>query len=125
MSKRVLIADDHEDMRELLSIVLRTASYDVIAVATDGPEALELWRQERQQGVCAVILDQRMPGLSGVEVARAINADAPDQTVIILSAHLDADVEDEAHLAGVAACISKRQILDVPNHSALLTACCA
>ena len=123
MSKRVMVADDDEDMRELLRVVLMSASYDVVAVASDGDEALALWRQERERGVCAVILDQRMPGLYGVEVARMIRAEDPDQTMVLLSAFIDASTEQEAEQVGIAACIPKEQVLSMPAHPALLAAC--
>lgn len=123
MSMRVMIADDDEDMRELLRVVLTSASYDVVAVAADGDEALALWRQERAGGVCAVILDQRMPGLYGVEVARTIRAEDPDQTMLLLSAFIDASTKQEAEQVGIAACIPKEQVLSMPDHPALLAAC--
>lgn len=123
MGKRVLIADDDEDMRELLRTVLDGAAYTVIGAATDGDDALEMWRRERLNGICAVILDQRMPGLMGTEVAAAILIDQPDQTVLLLSAFIDATIEAQAELAGIRACIPKEAVLQVPDHPALVAAC--
>ncbi len=121
--KRVLIADDDEDMRELLHMVLRSADYTVVGAAADGDEALELWRRERAEGVCAVILDQRMPGRYGIDVATEIRAEDPDQAVILLSAFIDPAVERQAQTVGIVACIPKQDVLGVPNHEALVRAC--
>lgn len=120
---RVMIADDDEDMLELLRMVLVSASYTVVGAATDGDEALEMWRRERENGVCAVILDQRMPGKYGVEVAKAILDDDPHQTVVLLSAFIDAATEHEAITAGIIACIPKQDVLAMPAHPALRHAC--
>lgn len=120
---RVMIADDDEDMRELLRMVLVSASYTVVGAATDGDEALDMWRRERERGVCAVILDQRMPGKYGVEVAKAILHDDPHQTVVLLSAFIDAETEHEAIAAGIIACIPKQDVLAMPAHPALRHAC--
>lgn len=123
MTKRVMIADDDEDMRELLRMVLVSASYTVVGSASDGDEALEMWRRERTKGVCAVILDQRMPGRYGVEVATEILAEDPDQTVLLLSAFIDPPTEERAIAAGIIACIPKQEVLQMPAHPALLAAC--
>lgn len=121
--KRVMIADDDEDMRELLSTVLARASYTVVGAAVDGDDALEMWREQRPHGVCAVILDQRMPGLFGTEVARLIRAEAPNQVIILLSAYIDAETERLAMQVGIAACVPKEALLDLASHPALLAAC--
>lgn len=123
MTKRVLIADDDEDMRELLRMALSSEDYTVVGAAVDGAEALEMWRREREEGVCVVILDQRMPGLYGIDVALAIRQEDPEQRVLLLSAYIDETTEAEALDAGVAACIPKEDVLFVPRHPVLLAAC--
>lgn len=67
---QVLIADDEHDMRLLLRTWLpQRASADIVAEAVDGNEALHLWRTHRPD---VVVLDDRMPGMTGDEVARRI-----------------------------------------------------
>ncbi len=122
-SRRVLIADDDEDMRELLHMVLTAASYAVVGAASDGPGAVELWRKERTEGLCAVILDERMPGMCGIEVAAAIRSEDPDQTVILFSAYIDDVTIQRAEQAGIAACIPKQDVLSLPAHPVLKHAC--
>lgn len=87
MTRCVLLADDADDMRLLLETVFTTAGIRVDGQAADGDEALALWRAS--DGVCAIVLDQRMPGLTGLEVAEQILAEAPNTTIILFSAHLD------------------------------------
>lgn len=121
--RRVLIADDDEDMRELLHLVLSSASYTVVGAAPDGPSAIELWRKERDHRLCAVILDERMPGMYGIEVAAAIRAGDPDQAVFLFSAYIDGPTQQRALAAGITACIPKQDVLDLPTHPALQSAC--
>ncbi len=123
MTRRVLIADDDEDMRELISVVLRSGGYTVVGPAIDGDDALDIWRRERSQGICAVILDQRMPGPTGISVATTMRAEDPDQQVLLLSAHLDPSIEELASVAGIAACVHKQDVLGLPRHAALVSAC--
>src|SRR4051812_30900540 len=68
---RVLIVDDEDDMRALIRSHIEIANHglSVAGVASDGDEALRRWRQDRPD---VVLLDQRMPGLSGLETAEVI-----------------------------------------------------
>jgi len=67
---RVLAVDDQEETRRVLQLALTTMGYEV-EVACDGIEALAKLRL----GVDLVLLDARMPGLDGFEVARRIRSD--------------------------------------------------
>jgi two-component system NarL family response regulator len=80
---RVLIADDHAVVREgLVSILNRQPDLRVIAEASDGNAALDLWEQLRPD---VTLLDVRMPGLDGVEVAAALHQRDARAKVIILT----------------------------------------
>ena len=70
---RILLAEDDADLRRMLAYVLRRAGYAVLEAA-DGPGALALARAARP---AVAVLDGRLPGLGGLEVARALAAD-PD-----------------------------------------------
>jgi DNA-binding NarL/FixJ family response regulator len=97
-SLRVLIADDHRLFREGLRGVLEADGLEVVGEATDGHGALALAR-----GICpdVVVLDLRMPGLSGLEVLRELTASCPEvQTVMLTASDSNADVL--AALAGGA-----------------------
>ncbi|MBV8985377.1 MAG: response regulator transcription factor [Acidimicrobiia bacterium] len=107
MSKlRVLIVDDKDDMRALMDSLITMANegLSVVGTAADGDEALRRWREDDPD---VVLLDQRMPGMSGLETAEIILRERPNQAVILFTAFLDADVRQEAEAIGVRACVKK------------------
>lgn len=67
---RVLIVEDEDSFSEALSFMLRKEGFEV-AVAADGPSAVELFER---QGADIVLLDVMLPGLPGTEVCRQIRA---------------------------------------------------
>jgi len=69
--KRILVVDDNVGNAALLAAYLRKAAHDV-SVATSGPQALEMLRDAPPD---LMILDARMPGMSGYEVLETINAE--------------------------------------------------
>lgn len=81
-ARRVLLADDNEILRSLAATYLRRAGYDVLA-AGDGREALELFRRE-QARLDLVVLDARMPGLSGAEVLAQMRQVRPDVPALLV-----------------------------------------
>ena len=82
----VLVADDDADLRLLVRVVLEQAGFDVVEEAIDGEEALAaLARLEHPPIPTVMVLDNLMPGLSGLEVAERVLADVPDQRVILFS----------------------------------------
>jgi CheY-like chemotaxis protein len=103
---RVLIVDDEDDMRALLREMIQLANegLSVAGEAVDGDEALRRWREERPD---VVLLDQRMPGLSGLETAERMLLESPNQVVVLFTAYLDAQVEQAAQAIGVRACVKK------------------
>lgn len=93
----VLVADDHAVVREGIRALLgRDESIDVVAVAADGEEALELARTHRPD---VVVLDVTMPGMGGLEACRRIKED-PGAGVLILSMHDEPEYVLEAVRAG-------------------------
>jgi CheY-like chemotaxis protein len=68
---RIVIAEDDPDIRRLTAITLRRRGYEVLE-ASDGDTALALIRSEHPD---VAVLDDMMPGLSGVEVTRLLAAD--------------------------------------------------
>jgi CheY-like chemotaxis protein len=96
----ILVVDDMPDTRRLMRRVLERASITVLEAAT-GTEGLAAIRSDRPD---AVVLDLRMPGMSGFDVARAVRAD-PDPAVasiplLACSASVQAEVRREALDAG-------------------------
>ena len=109
-----LIVDDESDIRLLVRMIVETANHGlgVSGEAADGKEALKMWRANPP---VVVILDNRMPGLTGLEVAEQILAEKPDQAIILFSAYLDRETIDHASRIGVKRCLDKTRIDQLPG----------
>jgi len=81
---KILVADDERDIRELIGFTLRFSSYEVIT-AKDGEEALRIAEQEKPD---LVLLDVRMPKMTGYETCQRIKNDPKmkDIPVVFISA---------------------------------------
>jgi two-component system, chemotaxis family, chemotaxis protein CheY len=114
----VLVVDDAPDMRFLARAVLESSGLLVVAEAADGPEALLRIRDLNPPPVPTVILlDNQMPGPSGLEIAVKILERNPEQLIVLFSAYLTEEVIAEATRIGVAACVSK---VDVNNLAGII-----
>ena len=82
MPPHILVAEDQSDIRDLLVMNLRSAGYEVAAVA-DGPAALAS-QTERPSDL--LILDLMMPGLDGLEVCKALRARGQSMPILMLTA---------------------------------------
>lgn len=93
----VLIADDEADLRLLVRTQLsRAHGWEVVEVA-DGEAALE---RCRAGDVDLVVLDHRMPGRLGIDVIRTLREEGIDVPVVLFSAYLDPELEDEVDALG-------------------------
>lgn len=111
----VLVADDEPDMRELARVFLEMDGFEVVGEAVDGAQALARFVELDPPPVPSVVLlDNRMPVLTGLEAAEQILSTHPDQLVVLFSAHLDDVVEGRARDIGVAACVSKMDTAELP-----------
>ena len=82
---RIIIAEDHQVVREALRLLLETQpDFQVIAETGDGLEAAALAERHKPD---ILIADMIMPGLSGLEVARRSKRVSPSTRVIVLSMH--------------------------------------
>jgi DNA-binding response OmpR family regulator len=95
--KLILAADDEEDIRELVAFRLERAGYEVITAA-DGQEALDLALDRTPD---LVILDYRMPRLTGIEVTRRLRAESKTARVPIVL--LTASVQEHSVAEGFEA----------------------
>ena len=111
----VLVADDEPDLRMLVRVVLEAAGHHVVEEAIDGEDALIAIARLAPPPVPAVmVLDNQMPGLSGLEVAARVLALTPDQRIVLFSAYLDADVVRRAREIGIQACLAKADVIRLP-----------
>jgi two-component system, chemotaxis family, chemotaxis protein CheY len=116
----VLVADDEPDMRELARVFLEMDGFEVVGEAVDGAEALQHFVELDPPPVPSIVLlDNRMPIMTGLETAEKILDQHPAQLVVLFSAHLDDAVEQRAQDLGVAACVSK---MDTARLSTILRA---
>ena len=104
----ILVVDDEESIRDLLSIKLKADGYDC-DVAADGNEAL--WKSFMKD-FDIVLLDVKMPGLSGMEVLSKIVIDHPDTSVVMVTALLDTQIAVEAMRRGAYDYVTKPFNLD-------------
>lgn len=96
---RVVIADDHPQVRSALRHVLELESdFEVVAEAEDGVQAVDQVVRTRPD---LVILDYRMPHLNGIQVARELGSKAPRTAMVMLTSEVDPSVKAEAENAGV------------------------
>ena len=80
---RVLLVDDHAVVRHGLKQLLATdAEIEVVGMAADGEEAVDLVRRHRPD---VVLMDLAMPGLDGIGATRSIVGEHPDVRVVVLT----------------------------------------
>ena len=94
--EKILVVDDEQSLREVLSIMLKRAGYAVTSVS-DGEEAIE---QVQKEIFDLVITDLRMPKVDGMEVLRAVKSASPETVVLIITAFATADSAVEAMKQG-------------------------
>jgi DNA-binding NarL/FixJ family response regulator len=108
MSIRILIADDHGVLRAGLRALLKNEpNFQVVGEAADGEETLRLAQELRPD---IVLLDITMPGLSGIQVTRALQNGVSETRVLILTLHEDIGLLREAIDAGARGYIIKRAV---------------
>lgn len=79
---RVLLVDDHALFRDGIASLLRAGGLEVVGQAGDGLEAL---KQTRTLHPDLILMDVQMPGMSGVDAAKAIKSESPDVKVVMLT----------------------------------------
>ena len=87
MTRRVLLADDRQMMRDGLRAILeKDARTEVVGEAADGRDAVSLTQQLRPD---VVVMDVTMPSLNGIEATKQILHELPKVKVLALSVHVD------------------------------------
>ena len=104
----VLIADDHPLFAEALRVTLATDSrLEVVGVARDGTEAVELAKSLDPD---VVLMDIAMPGMDGFEATRMLRELDPDSCILILTGSNSRLDIDRARQAGAAGYVTKDRI---------------
>jgi CheY-like chemotaxis protein len=102
---RILIAEDFDDNRIALKLMLKLAGYDPLE-AEDGQQAIEVTERERPD---LVLMDISLPVLDGLQATRAIRALPAFQAmpIIIVSAHDSDEAREEARQVGGSGYLTK------------------
>ena len=101
-----LIVDDEGDVRLLVQLLIdqENEGLRVVGQAASGQEALTM---RRDLDVDVVVLDHRMPGLTGLETATALLAEEPSLPIVLYSAFAEPRMVAEARAIGVRECVEK------------------
>jgi DNA-binding NarL/FixJ family response regulator len=110
---RILIADDHEVIRRsVIRVVESRDDFDEWAEATNGTEAVEKaleWKPD------LVLLDIRLPVLSGFEVSRLIKQHRPEIPILFFSIYDSEDILKEARVTGDGFILKEKIVEMLPN----------
>lgn len=102
---RILLADDHEMLRDgLCALLTREPDVEVVAHASDGEEAVQRAIALQPD---VVLMDVLMPVMNGVEATRRLKQALPDTKVICLSGHPGTDQTRAVLEAGAVQCVRK------------------
>ena len=109
---RILIADDHEVVRDGLRLILESEDdFAVIGEAADGAEAVRLCAEVNPQ---VVLMDLRMPGMDGLTAIKHIRQQQPDINIVILTTYNEDTLMIEGLRSGARSYLlkdTKRQVL--------------
>lgn len=101
---RVLVADDHQLLRQAIRRALEDSGLDVVAEAGDGEEAVRLVTLLRPD---VVVMDVTMPVLDGIEATRRIHAATGEAKVLVLTMHDEDALRVKALRAGAVGFMTK------------------
>ena len=102
---RILIADDHDVVREGARLLIESEEgWEVCGMAKNGREALE---QAKALNPDVIVLDMNMPELSGVDAVRQLKRVVPKCEIVVFSAHRSEDLVEQVFDAGAKSFIRK------------------
>jgi CheY-like chemotaxis protein len=116
MSYRILIIDDEEHIRRMMRLTLEAAGYKV-GEARDGAEGLNLYGDGKNWD--AIVLDQRMPGMDGLETLRHLKQHNPDAHVVVATAYASIELAVDAMKLGATDFVRKPMTPQVLRNAVL------
>jgi DNA-binding NarL/FixJ family response regulator len=115
----VLIADDHQLLRQALRRAMEDAGLVVLGEAGDGAEAVQFVDELRPE---LVIMDVTMPVLGGIEATRRLHAAHPELPIMVLTMHDEDSLREDALRAGASAFLTKDSSMQEVVATAIATA---
>ena len=111
-TRTVLVVDDDADMRLLLGMYAAEAGFEVAGKVGDGRQAVDAWQDHRDRGepLDAIVLDQMMPGTTGLEAATEIREHDTDVVLVLISAAMSTTLAAAARRIGVQHALSKHDL---------------
>lgn len=107
---RIVLIEDNDTFRSSLELLFELdGDLEVVASAADGRDAVALCRAS---GADVAVLDYRLPGLDGVQLAAALRDACPDVAVVCLTAEVSGREQEALRVAGAVSCVTKDQPLD-------------
>jgi DNA-binding NarL/FixJ family response regulator len=107
---RVVLIEDNDVFRGALELLLgQRGDIEIVAAEPSGERAVELCRRGAAD---VLVVDYRLPGDDGVQVARRVRAECPDVAVVVLSAAAGERELEALREAGAVACVGKDEPLD-------------
>src|SRR4051812_35989442 len=111
---RILVVDDEEHLRRVMRLTLETSGYEVTEAA-DGESALRGFGDGAT--VDAVLLDQKMPGIDGLETLKRLKLRRPDARVIVVTAYASVELAVDAMKLGATDFVRKPMTPETLRHA--------
>lgn len=108
--RKVLVVEDHEDMRMLYRVLFRREKEIEFLEAPNGEEALKVVTGENPD---LVLVDVSLPGMNGIELTRRVKHDYPDTRVLVVTGHDAERYYGEAVEAGADNLVTKGDASEV------------
>jgi DNA-binding response OmpR family regulator len=116
MKKRILVIDDEDHIRRVMRMTLEAADYEV-GEAADGPRGLEAFGDGSVWD--AVLLDQRMPGMDGLETLRRMKQRKADSRVIMITAYASIELAVDAMKLGATDFVRKPMTPEIVRNAVI------
>jgi len=114
MTERILVIDDEEHIRRMMRLTLEAAGYEV-EEASNGNEGLRLYGDGSNWS--AVVLDQRMPGMDGLETLSELKTQNSDARVVMATAYASIELAVDAMKVGATDFVRKPMTPEILRNS--------